>query len=679
MKRITTAAIRTSARLALGLSLVLALLIPVGYLIMTYERQSAVLETEAEAAASLVSKLISANPDYWRYEQPRLESFLARRPFDTHQEIWRILDSNENVLAERSDAVAPPRVSRSYPLYEFGKVAGRIEISRSLRPYLIKTFGLCAAGLALGAVFFFLIRVFPLRALSQALQSLQESEAKFRAIASTAADGLVVMDDKGKITYWNHTAEKMFGYTLEDAVGRELHALIAPQSYHERFHRGFERFRETGNGPAIGHTLEFAALRRDGGSFPIEVSTSAVELNGAWHAVGIIRDISDRKKTETELIKLEKLESLGILAGGIAHDFNNLLTVILGNIALAQFDAVGSESLCKRLSDAEKAVLRARELTQQLLTFSKGGAPIRKTVSIRDIVTEACGFSLSGSNVKCLLAFDDDLKPADVDAGQISQVMHNLVINAVQAMPAGGTLRVTYKNMTVPEGTELPLNPGPYVRISLQDEGRGIPKEILTKIFDPYFSTKSKGSGLGLATSYSIIKKHDGHIAVESEAGSGAVFHVYLPASLHELPGKPLQPHASISGSGKVLVMDDEADVRNVVGDMLKNLGYDPVFAREGVEALAIYQNAAQSEAHFKAVIMDLTIPGGMGGKETIKKMLEIDPHARVIVASGYSNDPVMSAYESHGFSGVIEKPYTMDTLAMTLHTVISKRPPEAS
>ncbi len=679
MKRITTAAIRTSARLALGLSIVLALLIPLGYLIMSYERQSAVLETEAEAAASLVSKLISANPDYWRYEQPRLEGFLARRPFETHQEIWRILDSNENVLAQRSDVVAPPRVTRTYPLYEFGKVAGRIEISRSLRPYLVKTVGLGVAGLSLGALLFFLIRVFPLQALNQALQSLQESEAKFRAIASTAADGIVVMDNLGRITYWNHAAGKMFGYTPDEAAGRELHALIAPQSYHEKFRRGFERFRETGNGPAVESTLEFTALHKDGGSFPIEVSTSAVKLNGAWHAVGIIRDISERKKTETELMKLEKLESLGILAGGIAHDFNNLLTVVLGNIALAQFDAVGSEALCKRLSDGEKAVLRARELTQQLLTFAKGGAPVKKTVSIRDIVKEACGFSLSGSNVKCLLAFADGLKPADVDAGQISQVMHNLVINAVQAMPEGGTLHVACENTTVPEGTALPLAPGPYVRISLRDEGRGIPKEILAKIFDPYFSTKPKGSGLGLATSSSIIKKHDGHIIAESVPGSGAVFHVYLPASHQELPDKPLQPHAPISGSGKILVMDDEADVRNVVGDMLKTLGYEPVFAREGAEALAIYQSATQSETHFKAVIMDLTIPGGMGGKETIKKMLEIDPHARVIVASGYSNDPVMSAYESYGFSGVIEKPYTMDTLAMTLHAVVSKWTPAAS
>ncbi len=675
MKRITAAAIRTSTRLALGLSLVLALLIPAGYLIMSYERQSSVLETEAEAAASFVSRLINANPDYWRYEQPRLDAFLSRRPFETHREIWRILDSNDNVLAQRSDTIEHPLVTRSRPLYEFGKIVGRIEISRSMRPYLLKTFGLTAVGLALGAGFFFLIQVFPLRALNQALQSLQESEAKFRAIASTAADGLVVMDNRGRVTYWNHTAEKMFGYTLDEAAGRELHVLIAPQAYHEHYRQGFERFVQTGGGPAIGNTLEFMAIRKDGSSFPIEVSTSAVNLNGVWHAVGIIRDVSERKKTESELMKLEKLESLGILAGGIAHDFNNLLTVILGNISLAQLDASESEPLCKRLSDGERAVLRARELTQQLLTFAKGGAPIKKTASVKEIVKEACSFSLSGSNVKCLFAFAHDLRPADVDSGQISQVIHNLVINATQAMPDGGTLHVTCENTVVPAGTTLPLKPGLYVRISLRDQGTGIPREMLSKIFDPYFTTKPKGSGLGLATSYSIIKKHDGHIDVDSEPGTGSVFHIYLPVSHRELPAHPSEPHAFVRGIGKVLVMDDEEDVRSVVGAMLKALGYEPVFARDGAEALAIYQNAAQTGNNVDVVIMDLTIPGGMGGKETIKKMLEIDHRARVIVASGYSNDPVMSSFESYGFSGVIAKPYTMDTLAITLQAVIEKQP----
>ncbi len=671
MKRITASVIRTTTRLAFGISLILALLLPSGYLVMSYERQCAVLETEAEAAASLVSQLISTNPEYWPYEQPRLDGFLSRRPFKTHQEIWRIMDANDIILAQHNDPLERPLVTRSHPLYDSGRVVGRVEISRSMRPYLIKTFGLGLLGLALGAGSFFVFREFPLRALGQALQSLQQSEARFRAIASTAADGIIVIDSRGRIAYWNHAAEKMFGYAHGEVVGKDMHSLIAKPADHEPYQRGFERFIQTGMGPAMGGTLEFMAIRKDETTFPIEVSMSSVELNGARHAVGVLRNISDRKRTENELVKIEKLESLGILAGGIAHDFNNLLTVILGSISLAQLDANPSDPLYQRLSDGTKAVLRARDLTQQLLTFARGGAPVRKTASIRDIVEEACGFSLSGSNVKCTFSFDEGLRPVDVDAGQISQVMHNLVINAAQAMPGGGGIHVSCENTTVDAGDMLPLMDGRYVKISVKDQGVGIPREILSKIFDPYFTTKLKGSGLGLATSYSIVKKHGGYIGVESETGAGSIFHVYLPASLQELPAKPPQPKGP-PGKGKILVMDDEEAVRQIVGEMLKGLGYEPSFARDGVEALAIYQRAAQTGAAFNAVIMDLTIPGGMGGKETIGKMLELDPRARVIVASGYSNDPVMADFESHGFSGVIAKPYTMDVLATTLHAAMA-------
>ncbi|MGE5172746.1 MAG: PAS domain S-box protein [Betaproteobacteria bacterium] len=671
MKRITASVIRTTTRLAFGISLILAFLLPFGYLVMSYERQSVVLETEAEAAASLVSQLISTNPEYWRYEQPRLDSFLSRRPFKTHQEIWRIVDDNDIVLAQHRDPVERPLITRLHPLYDSGKIVGRVEISRSLRPFLLKTLGLGLLGLALGAGSFFVFRVFPLRALGQALQSLQQSEARFRAIASTAADGIIVIDDHGNITFWNHAAEKMFGYTPGEAVGRELHTLIAPPAYHKPYRLGFERFIQTGIGPAIGNTLEFTAIRKNGTEFPIEVSTSAVELNGAWHAVGIIRNIGERKRTESELLKIEKLESLGVLAGGIAHDFNNLLTVVLGSISLAQLDADPSGPMYQRLSDGEKAVLRARDLTQQLLTFARGGAPVRKTASIHDIVEEACGFSLSGSNVKCTFSFGESLRPVDVDAGQISQVIHNLVINAGQAMPDGGSIHVSCQNTTIDARDMLPLMDGRYVKISVKDQGIGIPREILSKIFDPYFTTKPKGSGLGLATSYSIVKKHGGYIGVESEPGAGSIFHVYLPASLQELPAKPPQPKGP-PGKGKILVMDDEEAVRQIVGEMLKSLGYDPSFARDGLEALAVYQRAAQTGATFNAVIMDLTIPGGMGGKEAIRKMLELDPRARVIAASGYSNDPIMADFESHGFSGVIAKPYTMDVLATTLNAVMA-------
>lgn len=658
--------------MALILSVVLALSIPFVYLIMAYEHQTTVLETEAESTASFVTQLISANPEYWRFEQPRLEGILSHRPQYKQQESRRIVDVNNVVLAQSLDAPETPLVTRAHSLYDSGTVVARIEISRSFRPYLIRALALALFGFGFGAASFFLLRVLPLRALDQALKALQDSEVKFRAIASTAADAIIVMDQRGNITFWNNAAETMFGYTREEAIGKELHLLLAPPSFHESYRRGFEHFSRTGQGPAIGNTLEFTALRKDGTQFPIEVSTSAIALTGAWHAVGIIRDITERKKTEAELLKLEKIESLGVLAGGIAHDFNNLLTVILGSVSLARRDAGLSEQSSKRLEDAERAAHRARGLTQQLLTFSKGGAPVKRTSSIREIIEESCDFSLSGSNVKCASSFGDDIRPVEVDAGQISQVMHNLMLNAVQAMPAGGTIQVTCENVAVGPGDPLPLTAGPYVKISVQDRGIGIPTENLSRIFDPYFTTKEKGSGLGLATSYSIIKQHGGDVSVESKPGVGSIFHIYLPASPQGLPARGSEPKGLVRGKGRILLMDDEESVCEVAGEMLKALGYEPAYARDGAEALQLYREAAEDGAPFHTVIMDLTIPGGMGGKEAIKLLRKLDPGARVVVASGYSNDPIMAEFRTYGFSGVMAKPYTLETLDATLRTVMA-------
>jgi PAS domain S-box-containing protein len=673
MTTINKKVIRLTTLLATILSVLLAVSLPFGYFIMSYERQSAVLETEAQAMASVVSQFISENPEYWRYERPRLLGFVSHRPTDFQDEILRIVDTNGVVLAQSADGLPLPLITRTHPLYDSGTVVAQVEISRSQRSILINALMLGVLGLVFGAGSFFLLRVFPLRAVDQTLKSLQESEDKFRAIATTAADAIIVMNNRGRITYWNPAAVKMFGYTPQEILGRELHALLAPPAFHENYVKGFEHFVRTGTGPAVGTTREFTALRKDGTEFPMEVSTSAVELGGEWNAVGIVRDITERKKTETELVKIEKLESIGVLAGGIAHDFNNLLTVILGNISLAQLDVEYPDKLAPRLGDVEKAVLSARELTQQLLTFAKGGAPIKKTSSIRDIIGESCSFSLSGSNVKCDLSFAEDLMPSDVDAGQISQVMQNLIINAAQAMPEGGAIQVTCSNVVIEAGDPLPLSRGPHIKISIKDEGIGIPKENLSKIFDPYFTTKPRGSGLGLATSYCIIHRHGGFIGVESFPGAGSVFHVYLPASSRQLPVKAARQIMRGGGEGRVLVMDDEDEVRSIAGQMLAALGYEPILVRDGAEALKTYREASQEGRPIDVVIMDLTIPGGMGGKDAVGKLLELDPMARVIVASGYSNDPVMARYRSYGFKGVMAKPFTLDLFSATLSRVMAE------
>jgi len=404
-------------------------------------------------------------------------------------------------------------------------------------------------------------------------------------------------------------------------------------------------------------------------SYPVKDKESG-EVTGV---VEFVRDITERKRTEQELTKIQKLESLGILAGGIAHDFNNLLTAVLGNITLAKIDMESESRPFEFLSDAEKTCLRANDLTGQLLTFAKGGAPIRKTAVIANLIKDSAGFAVRGSKARCDFLIPDDLWPAMIDEGQISQVINNLAINADQAMPEGGIIELSAENFVVEEGSEkqgLPLEDGKYIKISVKDDGIGISTEHLPKIFDPYFTTKQQGSGLGLATSYSIIKQHNGHIAAESELGTGTTFSVYLPSS-----EEPIEEHKVekeiVAGRGKILFMDDEEAVRITAGRMLERLGYKVEFASDGDEAVRFYKKAKKSGGPFDAAIIDLTIPGGMGGRETIKKLLEVDPDVKAIVSSGYSSDPVMANYEEYGFSNVLVKPYLMEELSEKLHQLL--------
>jgi CheY-like chemotaxis protein len=374
---------------------------------------------------------------------------------------------------------------------------------------------------------------------------------------------------------------------------------------------------------------------------------------------------------EEELLRVEKLESIGILAGGIAHDFNNILTAILANIALAKMHPNAVDQSFERLVKAEKAALRAKDLTQQLLTFSKGGTPIKKTVSIAELIKESTSFALRGSNVRCEFSILDDLWPVEVDEGQMSQVINNLIINADQAMPEGGIIKVSAENMTVGAEEVLPLREGKYVKISIDDQGIGIPEEHLQKIFDPYFTAKQKGSGLGLATTYSIIKRHDGYITVDSKLGVGTTFYIYLPASEKELLTKKDTEEIPLVGKGKILVMDDEEMIRDAGGGILSHLGYEVEFARDGAEAIEIYKQAKESDQPFDVVIIDLTIPGAMGGKEAIQKLLVIDPEIKAIVSSGYSNGSIITDFKQYGFSAILPKPYEVKELSKTLHTLI--------
>jgi signal transduction histidine kinase/ActR/RegA family two-component response regulator len=390
----------------------------------------------------------------------------------------------------------------------------------------------------------------------------------------------------------------------------------------------------------------------------------------------------EREKMQEELLKVEKLESVGLLAGGIAHDFNNILTAILGNISLAQsYTQPGSEAL-QILAEAEKAAFGAKDLTQQLLTFARGGEPVKKKASIADIIRKEATFALRGSNVSCAFSFPQDLRIVEIDTGQIGQVIHNLIINADQASPEGGVIKVSAKNFLLKEGDRSqPLKNGNYVRISIQDQGIGIREQDLFKIFDPYFTTKQKGSGLGLAASYSIIKKHQGHIEVASSIGTGTTFHIYLSASEGKLDAPPPRVDAPMKpGQGNILLMDDEEMVCKTASALLQKLGYSVLVSKDGAEMLTAYCDAKEKGQAFDAVIMDLTVPGGMGGKEAIGRLLRIDPKAKAIVSSGYSNDPVMGNYNKLGFQGVVAKPYNMSELHEVLKKVLgnSGKDPES-
>jgi signal transduction histidine kinase/CheY-like chemotaxis protein len=386
---------------------------------------------------------------------------------------------------------------------------------------------------------------------------------------------------------------------------------------------------------------------------------------------GTDTDITDRKKMEEELQRFEKLDAVGVLAGGIAHDYNNILTAILGNISVVKLDLPRNSKSHALLEEAERASLRAKALTLQLLTFSRGGDPQKKQTSITAAIEDAASDALKGATASCVFSIPENLWTVEVDLGQIKQVIHNIVTNAEQAMPEGGIIEINAENVNLGRESGLPLQTGRHIKISIADRGIGVPSDQIGKIFYPYFSTNHQGSGLGLATAYWIVQRHLGHIAVESRFGVGTTFHVYLPAGEETLSVIPEPTAEPISGKGRVLIMDDQAIVRSAAMEMLKRVGYDVVPADDGAAAIALYQEAQASGAPFDALILDLTVPGGLGAEETIRELLRVDPNVRAIVSSGYVNDPIISDFRDHGFIDRIVKPYDLHELSETLARVL--------
>jgi PAS domain S-box-containing protein len=496
-----------------------------------------------------------------------------------------------------------------------------------------------------------------------------EQKIRFQAhLLDVVGQAVVVTDRDGVVTYWNGAAENLFGWHAEEVLGRNVVAI----GFVREPVQAIEAMKLLRQGERW--SGEYEATHRDGRA--LLVSGNLVPLFDEHGQVsgfiGANSDITARKKMEDDLIKAQKLESIGVLAGGIAHDFNNILTAMLGNIGLAKMFSEGDVQTMEVLTEAEKAFGRARDLTQQLLTFAKGGAPIRRVGSLAPVLRDASRFALTGANVRCECNIPEDLWSASFDAGQMSQVVNNLVINAKQAMPDSGIIRIRAENAQIERGQVVSLRRGKYVKITVSDTGCGIARENLAKIFDPYFTTKRKGTGLGLATTYSIVKRHHGHIDVESLPGRGTSFYVYLPASEEPAPTtEEISPLPPPVGHGRVLLMDDDPAIRQVGGRLIVALGYDVQFAEDGNEAIARYIEARWSGEPFAAVILDLTVANGMGGRECIKKLRDIDPTVQALVSSGYSNDPVMAEHKKYGFCGVVAKPYQMKDLGDALYSIV--------
>ncbi len=505
-------------------------------------------------------------------------------------------------------------------------------------------------------------------------KKLREREIWFSTTLKSIGDAVISTDNNGNITFMNPIAQKLTGWSIKEARGVYIDDVFNIISSVGRHQLASPVQAVIARNSIINYSVPKILLSKDGTEISIDDSWAPIHNDDNNQLSGIVlvfRDITERKKLEEDVQKNQKIESIGLLAGGIAHDFNNRLSVILGNAQLAKLNYDKGKDISKYLDNIEKSTDQATTLTQQLLTFSKGGEPVKKVSDIKELIRETANLSLSGSNEKCVFDIVYNLYPVNVDKGQISQVINNIVLNADQAMPNGGIIYINAKNITLSDHKVQTLSPGKYIKIEIIDSGSGMDDEIIHKIFDPYFTTKQKGSGLGLSVAYSIVRKHGGAILVDSVLDSGSTFSVFLPAVEEKIKEEEKEKERAFKGAGKVLVMDDEELVLQMVGDILKGVGYEIELATDGIAAIEHYQGALKSGDPFDVVLLDLTVPGGMGGKETVQKLIEIDPNVKAVVSSGYSNDPIMANFKQYGIAGVIAKPYRIMELCKTLKSVV--------
>ncbi|MCD6459372.1 cache domain-containing protein [bacterium] len=464
-----------------------------------------------------------------------------------------------------------------------------------------------------------------------------------------------------KLVYVNEAFKKYWGDRVGEICYEVLENNTAPCSHCAVLN----------NNKNYGEFIEFQNKLTD--KFFHVMSTSFIWSDAKHVFCNLAIDVTEHKKLENELLKIKKLESISTLAGGIAHDFNNLLTSILGNLSIAILHTKANKKVNNTLKQAEKATMAATSLSHQLLTFSKGGTPIKTTAYINDLIKHSAQFAIKGTNVKCSFKLDKKLQPVEIDSGQIHQVISNVLRNAIEAMPNGGTIKIISSNRNISEfDKSIPLEKGDYVKIEFHDEGSGINKNISEKIYDPFFTTKENSTGLGLTASYAIIKKHNGHMQFQSDPNKGTVFTIYLPASpIKEISGSE-QTDIPAQKKGKILIVDDDLMILSVCKDLLLDLGYYPITAKNTKEAVDFYKKSIKEKKPFDAVIIDLVIPGEKGGKDIIKSLLKINPEIKAIASSGYSNDPILSGFEKYGFKAILSKPYSIQQLSAVLQKIIT-------
>ena len=501
-------------------------------------------------------------------------------------------------------------------------------------------------------------------------QELHAEKERLDVTLRSIAEAVIATDTEGLVSMMNDRAQILTGWLREEAVGQNMGVVLrlSREETREWYGNLARMVLDTGE---VWDLADSAILTsRDGTEKVVTWSMAPIQdpLAGVCGVVFVLRDISERRRLERELARIEKLEAVGLLAGGIAHDFNNLLTSVLGNLTLAKLRSTPGSEAVERLTAAEQAVTSARSLTQQLLTFARGGSPVKENVQVGGRVQETVALALRGARTTARVDLADDLHAVEADLDQLGRALANLIINADEALGDGGEIRVAVRNVSLGTSSVLPLSPGAYVRIGVADDGPGIPAEDLARIFDPFFSTKDGRTGLGLAISHSIVNNHGGHIEVVSSAGAGAEFRVYLPSveaeAIVEVPAPPR--------GGRVLVMDDEPMICEILAEALPMFGYEVEFARDGRAAMDHYRSAMGTADAFDVVIMDLRIQGGMGGEEAIQNLRQIDPDIRAIVSSGYSDDPIMANHADHGFQAVLRKPYKIMELRDVLAGVLA-------